>query len=212
MTQLRLSTAEKFMNFIIEADKIIFKLINSAWSSPATDLIMRFFSILADPVTMWLWVMVLGFVLYSISPDPHAGAGAKQPAASARRFMKCCISIAFVYGVNAGVYKLLKFLVHRPRPFVEQEVILRLSVDGMNCFSSFPSGHAANAFMLAVILGSICGKMRPFIYSAALLIALSRIYLGVHYPLDVTAGACLGASVTWLFLRVRPLRPELKPH
>lgn len=200
------------MNYVIEYDKIIFKLINSAWGHPLLDLFMRFLSLLADPAAMWLWVMVLGFILYTAFPDPDNGAGGRQPGASALRYLANCLNIALVYGINAGAYKLVKILVHRPRPFIEQEVILRLNAAGMNYFSSFPSGHAANAFMLAVILGSLFRSKRPLLYCIAFLVALSRVYLGVHYPVDVTAGACLGTAVTWLFLRLRPLTPDLKPH
>lgn len=60
---------------------------------------------------------------------------------------------------------------------------------------SFPSGHAAMSFAAAVVLGRSEPKWRGFLYLLAVLISLSRIYLGKHYPLDVLGGAFLGWGI-----------------
>jgi membrane-associated phospholipid phosphatase len=69
-----------------------------------------------------------------------------------------------------------------------------------------PSGHAANAFMVAALLSEWLRRKRYCLYGMAALVALSRIYLGVHYPGDVLVGACLGFSITWLMLFFYPLK------
>ncbi len=61
--------------------------------------------------------------------------------------------------------------------------------------ASFPSGHAATSFACAVILARAAPRLRFALYALAALIAWSRVYVGVHYPLDVVAGAALGVAV-----------------
>jgi membrane-associated phospholipid phosphatase len=80
----------------------------------------------------------------------------------------------------------LKALIARPRP---PEALV-------NTFTySFPSEHAATAFLMASILGERYPHLRPFFYTAAVVVSLSRLLLGVHYPTDILAGAALGLGV-----------------
>jgi undecaprenyl-diphosphatase len=79
--------------------------------------------------------------------------------------------------------------------------------------ASFPSGHSATAFAAATAIALISPRMRPYALAVAAGVALSRVYLRVHYPLDVLAGALLGAAVGALValvvLRVaRPSQPS----
>ena len=71
-------------------------------------------------------------------------------------------------------------------------------------FASFPSGHTTTSVAAALALGAVLPRWRPLFLLAALLIALSRIVLDVHYLSDVVAGALLGAMVAFLILT--PLR------
>jgi undecaprenyl-diphosphatase len=64
---------------------------------------------------------------------------------------------------------------------------------------SFPSGHAATSFTAAVAIGAVAPCTRTPLVAAAILMSLTRPYLGVHYPSDVLAGAVLGGALgTWL--------------
>jgi undecaprenyl-diphosphatase len=68
--------------------------------------------------------------------------------------------------------------------------------------SSFPSGHASISFACAYVLSRLAPRLTPFVYVLAALIAFSRIYVGVHFPLDVLAGALLGTVVAIALLRL----------
>jgi membrane-associated phospholipid phosphatase len=65
---------------------------------------------------------------------------------------------------------------------------------------SFPSGHSASAAAFAVAVGDVLPVLRPALRVAAVVVAFSRVYTGVHYPSDVLVGATVGA----LFGRLAP--------
>lgn len=86
----------------------------------------------------------------------------------------------------------LKPLIARLRPNeIIGAIVVRPESDGF----SFPSGHATIAFAMAVVLSHKEPKWKWVFYTLAVLISLSRIYLGVHYPLDVVFGAFLGWGI-----------------
>jgi undecaprenyl-diphosphatase len=98
----------------------------------------------------------------------------------------------------------LKPLVDRPRPsdtIADADPLL-----GGTLGSSFPSGHAATSFAGAVVLAYLFRRGLPLLLLLAAAIAYSRVYLGVHYPSDVLAGAALGAAVALLALALLRLR------
>jgi undecaprenyl-diphosphatase len=67
--------------------------------------------------------------------------------------------------------------------------------------ASFPSGHAATSFACATVLAAFEPRLRVPLYALAALIALSRTYVGVHFPLDVLAGAAWGLLVGYAVVR-----------
>ena len=79
-------------------------------------------------------------------------------------------------------------------------------------FASFPSGHTTTSVAAALALGAVLPRWRPLFFLAALLIALSRIVLDVHYLSDVIAGALLGAAVAFPILTALRKRGWLPPH
>jgi len=101
----------------------------------------------------------------------------------------------------------LKALVDRPRPplrYAEPKTLVPVPHD-----ASFPSGHAATSFAAATMLAFAFPRLAPFLYVLAAAVAFSRVYVGVHYPLDVIGGALLGALIAvglWLLVRWRAQR------
>jgi len=87
----------------------------------------------------------------------------------------------------------LKLAIGRPRPY---EFLPVFSQEEF--LSSFPSSHASRAFVLAGFIGSHYKQFRIVLYSMAVMVAFSRVYLGVHYLSDVVGGAVVGTIVFYV--------------
>jgi undecaprenyl-diphosphatase len=94
---------------------------------------------------------------------------------------------------HVAVDLVLKPSIARSRPF--QSVLDARVVGARPATYAFPSGHAASAVAGAFVTTIMLPRMRGVLWALAVLIALSRIYVGVHYPLDVVVGAALGLAI-----------------
>jgi undecaprenyl-diphosphatase len=154
---------------VVSADQAILLKVRRLESALMTKC-MRRFTRLGDPLS---WV-VLGLALGAVG-------GAR---------------FAWLLGLGAGLAvvlsQVLKRLFCRPRPSTGMRGFAVLA-DIPDAFS-FPSGHTAAAFGVAVALAGEGSGIALLTLVLAFGIALSRIYLGAHYPLDVAAGVLVGAG------------------
>jgi len=131
-------------------------------------------------------VVVAGGLLVVLAVDLATGGG----------WATLRLAAVGLAGVNLSV-EVLKRAVHRQRPDGEH--------NPRN--ASFPSSHAANAFVLASVLSLRWRRAAPLFFALALWVAFSRMYLNRHFLSDVVAGALLGMAFSWAAARWRPLRP-----
>ncbi len=151
------------------------------WSSPVLDHIIPWLTYLGSHFAVIL------FILFSFIMT---------------RQKKVFRQLLLLYAIQSVIVYSLKFLIQRQRPFhFLQEVTSKLSRGpGEILDPSFPSAHAAYSLMMATILAHWFPRYRILFYLGAGFITWTRIYLGLHYPTDVSAGALLGYGVSKVFL------------
>jgi undecaprenyl-diphosphatase len=150
------------------------------WSSPVLDHVLPWLTYLGSHFAFILFI-ILSWII------------TKQ-----RKVLR---RLLLLYGIQSFVIYGLKFLVQRQRPLFFLEVASKLSKGpGEILDPSFPSGHAAFSFMMATLLALWFPRYRIIFFIVAGFVGWTRIYLGLHYPTDVIAGALLGYGITKLFL------------
>ena len=104
---------------------------------------------------------------------------------------KRLLPLIITFVLYLGLTSLLKIIVARPRPFVGLNNSL---VENLNPNMSFPSGHAVSVFSLVRLMDF--NKIIFYLWMLiAIIISISRVYLGVHYLSDVIAGALIGLLI-----------------
>ena len=91
------------------------------------------------------------------------------------------------------IIQLLKRIVNRPRPYKTLEWAIAISPP--KCRYSFPSGHSGSALSIALMLSSFFPFIKIALIAIAILVGISRVYLGVHYPTDVLLGFVISYAV-----------------
>lgn len=162
--------------WITQLDTQLFKVINGDLIHPVFDTVMRAIT------TQENWYPVLGGL--AITLLIWGGRRGRMAVAM------LVIAVALTDQISSS---LLKPLIGRVRPcnaLAPGDV--RLLV-GATTACSFPSAHAANAFAMATVVSWRLPRFAPVAFLIAAAVAYSRVYVGVHYPLDSIAGAFLGA-------------------
>ena len=139
--------------------------------TPAAERAVAAFSRLGEHSALWLAIGFAGGLLQ------------REQAPAWRRARRTVLG---VYAVNTAI----KFAVRRPRPRLPGLPPLQGTTTGL----SFPSAHAATSFAGALAFRRLGLPAAP-LYGVAGGMALSRVYLGVHYPSDIVAGALLGSAL-----------------
>jgi membrane-associated phospholipid phosphatase len=157
-------------------DRRLLVLARTRGHSPAAERVVSAFSRTGEHAACWL-ALGLGGAL-------RDGAGERR-----RDWLRGARIVATAYALNTAV----KFVVRRPRPRLPDLPPLTPTVSRL----SFPSAHATTSFAAAAAYGGLVP--RAALYTLATGFALSRPYLGVHYPSDVVAGALLGTVLAELW-------------
>jgi undecaprenyl-diphosphatase len=120
-------------------------------------------------------------------------AGGLADARTCRRCPTAAVCAGMSVGVAAALGGLIKEVVDRVRPPLADPAVTALVATPPS--PSFPSGHTTTAFAAAIAVGAFHPRLRWPLIALAALVGLSRVYLGVHYGLDVLAGAALGTAI-----------------
>jgi undecaprenyl-diphosphatase len=100
------------------------------------------------------------------------------------------LTVLTAFGCERSLYWGLKNSLKRKRPACSVNDF-KASIEAGDEFS-FPSGHTSAAFLLATMASQILPVVSPLFYLWAGAVGISRVLLGVHFPADIVAGACLG--------------------
>ncbi len=167
-------------DFLYSIDLSVFYFINHSLSTGFGD---RFFSLITN-VNNWYiaYIILLGISYFK--------GGTKGKIAAIG------VILLIVITDQTGSH-LIKDLIHRLRPCnALNDAITPLGCTGSY---SFPSNHAFNNFAAAIFYYRLFPRLKWVLFITASLIALSRVYLGLHYPSDILGGAVLGLIFGYAF-------------
>lgn len=185
------------MDFLLQLDRELFVFINQSMTTHFFDQVMPIVTDLhKQPL---FWISVLGLIAFSIlGPIRTSTPESKTPLAFREirktRAKKWAAGV-LILGLSMGLadlvaYRAIKIWVQRDRPEAAG-VAVTLRTESHSGWS-FPSNHAANNFAMARTVQILAPGWSVAAYAFAAVVAFSRVYVGVHYPLDVIAGGVIG--------------------
>jgi undecaprenyl-diphosphatase len=161
-------------------DERIFRLLNGNWLNPILDHLLPFAT---DAGNFILPFVVAAIVIVLVGR-----------VRGLRFLVLAVVSVVVADAIGTHIFK-YSFL--RARPCIALADV-RLLV-GCTKLPSFPSNHAVNATVLATLISLYMPRLWLAATTLAILVGYSRVYVGVHYPLDVLAGSVLGIVVALAF-------------
>lgn len=157
-------------------DERLLRVARTRGHTPEAEHAVARFSLLGEHAGIWL---ALGAVEWAVSRGERRA-----------RWGRATGTVAATYAANTA----LKLVVRRVRPQLPGLPPLTSTPTQY----SFPSAHSSTSFAAALVYSRMGLPAVP-LYALAKCLALSRLYLGVHYPSDIAAGALLGVSIAGLF-------------
>lgn len=171
---------EGIVRRIRDLDRALFRAVFRVKWAPLTS-VMRAFTLVGTAGALWGCFAAGAFLLTGLDPP---------------RLLIPWAAVAASWTVAEGA----KFLFDRARPYIWDSEIAPLIKTPSS--SSFPSGHSATAAAGALTLSLLYPPLAPLLVAAGLLVVVSRVYLGVHFPIDVLAGVALGTATSAVVLAV----------
>lgn len=172
----------------IETEFLLF--VQNSIRTPFLNKFFAFFTTLGNAGVIWL----------------VAGVGMLIPKKTRRSGLILLLCMLIEYLIDD---LLIKNIFARPRPYNSISELVTL-VNPLKSYS-FPSGHASAAFAFATSLTVLYGKKVAWVFIPAVLMAFSRVYCGMHYPVDVLGGMLFGTIVSLIATKIldRKLSPEI---
>ena len=167
----------------------LFYLINNGLANPLFDMVMPHLTDCGGFLTL------LGLCILAILISRHYKRERYLEIA------KMCLYALILSGVIAAC---LKLAYHSPRPFTVLDHVRQLTVPTEP--NSFPSGHSSSTMSVVTVLVWCLRENKLIVcllIAFALLIAFSRVYIGVHYPFDVLTGAVVGVVSGVVVLKIK---------
>ncbi|GAB4093748.1 phosphatase PAP2 family protein [Flaviaesturariibacter terrae] len=178
------------MNALLQLDKSLFRLLNGRWHNSFLDAVLPF---VRNSLT-WLPLYIFLFLFVVINLRRRGWI---------ILYAACTAALTDTFSST-----IIKNLVFRTRPCSDPEMASQLHFIVNYCpiSSSFTSSHAANHFGIATflyfLLRPIVGRWAAAGFAWAGIIGYAQIYVGVHFPFDVCAGALVGIATGWGMYRL----------
>ena len=165
-----------FLNDLVALDMYLFLTINQI-SSPILDYVFIFITYAGESL-FWGFIIIVLWL---------------------KKERKASVYLIYAFILDSILAFSTKLFFQRPRP---PERFPGLEVLRKEYGLSFPSAHSERVFSGAVILGSLYKKFRLSLFVLAMIVAFSRIYIGVHYPSDVVIGSINGIIIGLISLAI----------
>ncbi|PYZ92661.1 hypothetical protein CR194_13420 [Salipaludibacillus keqinensis] len=168
---------------IIDADKRLFERLNQEYYIDWLDPIVVFLTAISDVGLFW-WVIAAILFLF------HKRVGGFV----AGRTLALSVGIVFI------LQSIINQFVPRPRPPLSEEGVRLLIEPPLS--SSFPSAHAATSFAAMTTLVYFFPSAKFWAVPLGIVFAYSRLYVGVHFPIDTVAGSLLGILTAAIIIKI----------